>query len=133
MCIVLYASQLLKRHLFHAEFLQSCPKLVRRLGTSFFPYDFLIFTCPFPFDCYCDNCFLSALLRWRNLWRHRYDFSRKFISCSHGIPELGTNFSINSFYTYLSRQHSVFSNSKAIMRIVQFFFEDDVLSQVRYT
>ena len=105
-------------------------------GYEFFPYDLLIFTCLFPFDCYCNNFFLSVLLRLRNFWRHRYDFSKKFSSCSHDIPERATHFSrhtTNSFSTYLSRQHSVFNNSKAIMRIVQFFYEDDVLSQVRYT
>ena len=105
-------------------------------GYEFFPYDFLIFTCLFPFDYYCNNCFLSALPRWRNLWSHRSDFSRKFSSCSHSITELATHFSrhtITSFSTHLFRQHSVFNNSKAMMRIVQFFSEDDVLFQVRYT
>ena len=67
----------------------------------------------FLFYYYCNNYFLSALLRWRRLQRHRYHFRRKFSYYSHNISDLATHFwrhMINTLSTF-SRQHSFFNNN----------------------
>ena len=117
--------------LFLAEFMWNCMDLARLPGFFIWLLNIYLPLSLSHFSVLAIIAFVSLLLQWRSLWRNECRFSRTSSFCSHGFLDLVTHFSrhmINSFSTYLSRQRSVFNNSKAVTGIVQFSFENDFFS-----
>ena len=85
----------------------------------------------FPFCCYCNKYFLSALLRWRSLRRHRYHFRRKCSYYSHDISDSANSFleAHDQHFIDIFPGNIAFSTTTAIMMVLSW---NDVLSQVRF-